>query len=444
MKNEKWVAGAKPLAREARAAKQAPRAGDNQHMSALKLRESKRWLERARAVIPGGVYGHQSPNLLVPGRYPAFISEARGCRVRDPDGNEYIDFLCSYGPMVVGYQNPAVHRATEKQRALCDAGTLPAPNMVELAEKLVAVSEGMDWAMFAKNGSDACTWALALARQRSGRDLIAMAGGSYHGVHGWCNHFTAGFPDSDRASTVEFAWNDLQGLSALFDEHSKSLAAVIVTPFRHEAGADSVMPAEGFLEGIRSLCDRHGALMIVDDVRAGFRLHRGGSTQLWGVTPDLLVYSKALANGYPLSALLGNESLRSAAEGVFVTGTFFTQAVPIAAAIATLEELEAKDGIAYMNAIGERFCDGLQRGADKAGVQIHVSGPPSIPFMTFPADAGSFERSRVFAAACVRGGVFVHPYHNWFMSTAHQESDIDEALAIAAKAFREAARVRAS
>ncbi len=114
--------------------------------------------QRALKVIPGGVYGHQRPEFLVPGHYPAFISSAKGCRIEDPDGNRYIDFMCSYGPMVVGYANPVVEEAVDKQRGLCDSGNLPAPNLVELAEKLVSITEGMDWAMFAKNGSDVCSW----------------------------------------------------------------------------------------------------------------------------------------------------------------------------------------------------------------------------------------------------------------------------------------------
>jgi glutamate-1-semialdehyde 2,1-aminomutase len=136
--------------------------------------------ERARRVIPGGIYGHQNPAFLVEGAFPRFLCESEGCRVRDVDGHEYIDFLCSYGPMVLGYRDPVVEAAADAQRRLCDSGNLPAPNLVDLAEKLVALTPGADWAMFAKNGSDVCTWALAVARRATGRDLVAMVGGTYH------------------------------------------------------------------------------------------------------------------------------------------------------------------------------------------------------------------------------------------------------------------------
>ncbi|MFN2425687.1 MAG: aminotransferase class III-fold pyridoxal phosphate-dependent enzyme [Candidatus Binatia bacterium] len=384
--------------------------------------------ERAKRVIPGGIYGHQNPAYLVEGAFPRFLCEAEGCRVRDVDGHEYVDFLCSYGPMVLGYRDPVVEAAADAQRKLCDSGNLPAPNMVDLAETLVAMTPGADWAMFAKNGSDVCTWALAVARCATGRDLVAMVDGTYHGVHGWCNPLGRGFPDSERSSIVHFAWNDADALEDLFRANEGRIAAVITTPFRHEARYDSVMPAPGFFERIRALCTAHGAVMIVDDVRAGFRMHPGGSLQHFGVTPDMTLYSKAIANGYPLAAMLGHDSLRKAARNVFVTGTFFTQAVPIAAAIATLGEIKRRDAIGHMDRVGRRLCDGLAARAGAAGLGVTLSGPPSIPFLSFVADEGSLARSRTFAAEAARRGAFFHPAHNWFVSAAHDDADIDFAL----------------
>src|SRR6185369_7873491 len=191
--------------------------------------------ERAKRVIPGGIYGHQSPVYLVDGAFPRFLCEAEGCRVRDADGHEYVDFLCSYGPMVLGYRDAVVEAAAERQRRLCDSGNLPAPNMVELAEKLVSITAGADWAMFAKNGSDVCTWALAVARRATRRDLVAMVGGTYHGVHGWCNPARRGFPDGERSGIVTFPWNDAGALEELFRKYDGRIAGVIATPFRHEA-----------------------------------------------------------------------------------------------------------------------------------------------------------------------------------------------------------------
>ena len=392
-------------------------------------------MARAQRVIPGGIYGHQSPAFLVDGVFPKFLSRAQGCRVEDPDGHVYIDFLCAYGPMVLGYRDPVVEAAAERQRRLCDVGNIPAPNMVELAEKIVGMTTGMDWAMFAKNGSDVCTWSLAVARHATGRDMVAMVEGTYHGVHGWCNGMRRGFPDSERAGIATFRWNDAASLEALLTSNDRRVAAVIVTPFRHEAMHDSEMPAPGFLQSVRDLCTRHGCVMIVDDVRAGFRMHLAGSTQCQGVTPDMIVYSKAVANGYPLAVMLGHDSLREAARAVFVTGTFFTQAVPIAAAIATLDELCARDAIAKMDHVGRRLCDGLVERALGFGLEVVISGPPSIPFMSFAADAGGFDRNRLFAGTAAAHGAFFHPHHNWFVSVAHEDADIDEGLRAAEAGF---------
>lgn len=400
---------------------------------------SRRWFERALRVVPGGVYGHQSPSLLTRDHFPFFLETASGCRVRDVDGNEYIDFMCAYGPMIVGYGNPEVEHAAAEQRAKCDTGNLPAPVFVELAERLVALTPGAAWATFAKNGSDVCTWAIAIAREATGRNAVVRVEGAYHGVHGWSNAVRRGFPESDRAGVRSFRWNDLDGLARLFHDEPGEIGAVIVTPFRHDVFADLELPAPGFLNGVRELTRRHGAVMIVDDVRAGFRLHMGGSTQLWGVTPDLLAYSKALANGYPLSALVGSEELRDAATKVFVTGSFFTQAVPLRAALATLDVLERTDGIRVIDRAGRRFTDGLRDQAARAGIGVTVSGPPAIPFMTFARDS-KFRMSRAFAGACADHGVFLHPTHNWFVSTAHGDEDVDEALAATERAFEQVAR----
>ncbi|MBI5503842.1 MAG: aminotransferase class III-fold pyridoxal phosphate-dependent enzyme [Deltaproteobacteria bacterium] len=391
--------------------------------------------DRAQRVIPGGIYGHQTPAFLVAGAFPKFLSAAHGCRVVDPDGHQYIDFMCAYGPMVLGYGDPVVEAAAERQRRLCDVGTLPAPVMVELAEKLVDITTGMDWAMFAKNGSDGCTWSIAVAREATGRDMVAMVGGSYHGVHGWCNAFQRGFPDGERATVLTFSWNDAASLERLFAAHHGKIAAVMITPFRHEGMHDSELPTREFLDSVRRQCTSNGAVMIVDDVRAGFRINIGGSLQHWGVTPDMTVYSKAVANGYPLAVLLGADSLRTPAQGVFYTGTFATQAVPLAASLATIEQLIVRDAIVHMDRVGRRLCNGLAQRASAAGLAVTLSGPPSIPFMTFVADDGGFDRSRTFSAECAGRGAFFHPHHNWFVSMAHSDADIDAALAIAEVGF---------
>jgi glutamate-1-semialdehyde 2,1-aminomutase len=404
--------------------------------------ESEALLDRARRVVPGGVYGHQSPRMVVGGAYPYFFARGDGCRVWDVDGNEFIDLMCSYGPIVLGHQHPKVEEAVRRQMADGDCFNAPSRRWVELAERLVAITPFADWAAFAKNGSDVCTWAVAVAREHTGRALVAKAAGAYHGAHAWCTPAPAGVTPADTANVRTFTYNDLDSVRRVVEAHRDELAAIIVSPFRHDAFHDQELPVEGFLPGVRELCDAIGAVMILDDVRAGFRLHLGGSGERFGVRPDLACYAKALANGYPLAACVGRDALKDAAERVYFTGSYFTSAVPMAAALACLAELEASGGIAHMDAMGLRLQRGLERQAAAHGLPITYSGPPALPFMTFAGDV-KFGRSRAFAAACAEGGVYLAPYHNWFVSAAHQERDIDRVLDVTEGAFAAVRRAAA-
>ncbi len=400
-----------------------------------KFDRSEALMTRARKVIPNGIYGHQSPVLLVPGAYPNFMARGQGCRIWDVDGNAYIDFMCSYGPIVLGHNHPRLEEAARAQQSQADCQNLPGEVWVELAELLVDITPAADWVMFAKNGSDVASWALAVARAHTRRTKVIMVAGAYHGTHPWCTPVPIGIPDVDRANVLTFPYNDLDELHRLATENRGDVAALIVSPFRHDAFHDSEMPAPGFLQGVRELCDEEGIVLVLDDIRGGFRLHLGGSGELLGLRPDIICYCKAIANGYPLSAGLGREELRLAAQGVFFTGSYWTATVPMAVAIATINTLREEGGIEQMEAMGTRFRQGLDQQARSLGLAINQTGPPAIPFMTFNADGGSFQRSRVFCGECCRRGVFLHPHHNWFLSAAHREADIDEALAITEVAF---------
>ena len=405
-------------------------------MAIHRLAESEALFARAQRVIPDGIYGHQSPKMMVAGAHPYFFERGLGCRVWDVDGNEYIDYMCSYGPIVLGHNHPAVDEAALQQMKKGRCFSSPGRVWVELAEHLVETTPFSDWAVFGKNGSDVCSWALAVARQATGRRKIVMATGAYHGVHGWCNPFPTGFPPEDRANVLTFEYNNLENLRSVVSADRGEIAAIIVTPFRHDAFHDQELPAEGFLPGVRSLCDQIGAVFVMDDVRAGFRLHLGGSGEVFGVRPDLGCYAKALANGYALAACLGRESLREAAKQVFFTGSYFTNPIPMAAALACLREMRVSGAADKMRTTGEMLRRGIEEQAGGHGIAITYSGPPAIPFMTFRDDE-SFEKSRVFSAVCARHGVYLAPYHNWFLSAAHDEADILQTLEVTDRAFTE-------
>jgi glutamate-1-semialdehyde 2,1-aminomutase len=390
---------------------------------------------RARRVVPGGIYGHQSPSMLVADAHPAFFARAEGSHIWDVDGNEYVDFMCSYGPIVLGHRHPSVERAVTAQMRDGDCFNGPTARFVELAEHLVDMTPWAEWAVFGKNGSDVCTWATQVARAATGRSRIVRAAGAYHGMHAWCSPGQAGLTPEDRANVLEVPWNDLSALEAIVAEHGATIAAIILTPFRHDAFHDLELPAPGYLTGVRRLCDARGIVFVLDDVRAGFRLHLGGSGEYFGVQPDLTCYCKAIANGYPLSACLGTDALREAARDVFFTGSYFTSAVPMAAALACLRELAALDAVSRMAALGARLCRGLHDAARACGLEVVTSGPPALPFMSFRDDPKQ-RLNRVFCGAAAERGIYLHPHHNWFLSAAHSDADIDRALAVADEALR--------
>jgi glutamate-1-semialdehyde 2,1-aminomutase len=405
-----------------------------------RYRESAALFARAERVIPGGIYGHQSPRMLVPGAYPSFFARAEGARLWDVDGNEYLDLVCGYGPIVLGHNHPAVDAAAAREAANGRCYNGPGRAFVELAERLVALTPWAAWAVFAKNGSDVCTWAVQVARAATGRTKILAAKGAYHGAHAWCAPLPGGTTPEDRVHVATYRYNDLASVDRALALHDGDVAGIIVSPFRHDAFHDSEMPAPGFLAGLRERCDRLGAVLILDDVRAGFRLSLAGSGDAVGVEPDLTCYCKALGNGYPISAALGRERLREAATRVFFTGSYWTGPVEMAASLACLAELEATDAITHMRRIGTRLRDGMVAQGETHALPVHWSGPPALPFMTFRDDEGSFARSRTFAAACAAHGVYLHPHHNWFVSAALDDADVDRILGVTDVAFREVAR----
>ncbi len=396
--------------------------------------KSMEWFERASRVIPSGIYGHATPALTVPLAFPYYAARAEGCRYWDVDGKEYLDFMCGYGPMVLGHHHPEVEEAAERQRRLGDCFNHPTPVMVELAERLVALVDFADWAVLGKNGSDMTTWAVQLAREFTGRKKVLRARGSYHGSHAWCSPGHGGLIEEDRIHVHEFAWNDLNSVEDLVKRHRGQVAAIIITPFAHPAFKDCELAKAGFLPGLQGICRREGIVFILDDVRAGFRLDIGGSHKFFGFEPDMICFSKALGNGYAISAALGRKELRVAASKVFLTGSFWYGAVAMAASLACLRVLEREGAIARMLSTGKMLTDGLAAGAARQGLQVRISGPASLPFMKFSNETNLL-RQQLFCTEAVKRGVFFHPHHNWFISAALQEADVNTALAAADEAF---------
>jgi glutamate-1-semialdehyde 2,1-aminomutase len=393
---------------------------------------------RARKVIPSGMYGHMNVNLM-PANYPQFYSAGKGARLWDVDGNEYLDFMCSFGPMITGYANPAVDAAAWEQQRQGDALGGPTPRMVELAELMVDTVEHADWAMFAKNGTDATSLAVTIARAATGRKKLLKGGTAYHGANAWFNPNPLGSTPEDRSNIIDFVFNDLVSLEAAAAEADGDVAAIILSPFRHDApgSVDQYMADPAFAAGVRALADRLGAVLIMDEVRTGFRLHTGSAWEPLGIQPDLTAFSKAMANGYAISSVVGIDSLRQAAADIFATGSFWYAGVSMAAAIANIGLLKATDSPAQLAHTGQLLRDGLAAQAEAHGFTIFQSGPPAMPFLRFDSD-NDLAAAAAFTNAAVRRGVLFHPVHNWFISTAHTEDDVAWALDRTDDAFAEA------
>lgn len=388
---------------------------------------------RAARVIPGGMWGHQSIRFLTP-HHPQFLASAQGAHIVDADGRRYVDLLCAYGPILLGYQHPVVEAAAARQRKLGDTQNAPGPLAVELAETLVNTIDHADWAVLAKNGTDATTACVTIARAATGHRIVLAARGAYHGAAPWCTPNAAGVLDTDRASIRYFEYNDLASFEAAAASAGDDLAAVIVTPMKHFEGQDQELVDPVFARAIRAACDRAGAALILDDVRCGFRFHVGSSWTPIGVQPDLSAWSKALGNGYPIAAVVGRDSLRDAASRVYLTGSFWTSAVPMAAALATIGELCGSSAFADLTRAAERLADGIRAQAAAHSLSIAYTGHPAMPYLTFGADE-AYERMRVFARACLDAGLYLHPMHNWFVSAAHTDEVVDAALVATDHAF---------
>jgi glutamate-1-semialdehyde 2,1-aminomutase len=401
-------------------------------MTDIASREKVRALDldlrrRAAAVIPGGMYGHMSVGRL-PDAHPQFYERSEGSHVWDVDGNEYVDFMCSFGPMILGYRHPRVDAAARAQAAKGDTQPGPSACIVDLAELLVERIAHADWAIFAKNGTDATTVSLMVARAHTGRNKVLASAGAYHGSAPWANFRMDGVAPEERANLHYYTYNDAASVQRAIDEAGAgNIAAIIASPFKHDAGFDQEEVDPEFARRLRALCDELGAALVLDEVRTGFRLNHGGSWERLGVNADLSAWSKAIANGYPIAAVLGSGAYADAAARIFVTGSFWFQAVPMAAAIATIETLRDEDAIATMERVGNRLRAGLEDLSREVGVPIRQTGPVQMPNLSFPRDS-DFVKARAFSATMLERGVIIHPRHNWFLSAAHTDDDVDRFL----------------
>lgn len=389
--------------------------------------------DRARAVIPGGMYGHQSVGLM-PDDYPQFFDRAAGAHIWDVDGHRYLDFMCGYGPNLFGYGHEVINRAYIERLSRGDAMTGPGEVMVELAEAFTAMVGHADWAMFCKNGSDATTMAVMTARQQTRKKTIVRATGAYHGATPWCTPTMAGVTPEDRANQIFCVYNDPDSLDRAVKAAGGDLAAIIASPVKHDAFVDQQLPDPVYARRARDLCDEHGALLIVDDVRAGFRLARDCSWSLVGVAPDLSSWGKAIANGHPISALLGANTARAAAGSIYATGSFWFAGAAMAAAVTTLGLVRDTDYLERTQKMAGDLRGGLAEAAARHGIGLRQTGPIELPLILFDDD-DDFAKGYFWSQAMLKRGVYLHPWHNMFLCAAMTDEDIAQTLERADDAF---------
>ncbi len=401
--------------------------------------KSREIFDRAVKVIPSGVYGHLGPGegCFIPVEaFPFFAERAKGSYFWDVDGNRFIDYMCAYGPNIMGYNDEEIDEAARKQLEKCNCTTSPSHIMVDFAELLVDTVASADWAFFAKNGNDVTTLAIMTARAHTRRKKIVFFKGYYHGVSPWTQKIDySGILEEEVCNNIYVDWNDLDGLKRVFSENKGQIAAVISQPYMHGNFMDNEMPAEGFWKSVRELCTKNGTVLVIDDVRAGFRLDIAGSDHYFGFEADLICFCKALANGYNVSALCGKNFLKNTVSGISYTGSYWMSAEPFAAGIACINKMRRLDLPKILMEKGKTLTEGLKATAEKHGYDLRVSGAPSLFYLRIANDDSLMLHQR-WIAEMVKRGVYLTNHHNHFINYALSDEDIKETIEIADEAFR--------
>ena len=424
------------------------------------MTRSEELFTRAQKTIPGGVNSPVRAFKAVGGT-PRFIARAEGAYLYDADGKAYVDYVGSWGPMILGHQFPAVAAAIQQQAKIGVSYGAPTELEIEMAELLCARVPALEQVRMCNSGTEATMSALRLARGFTGRDAILKFEGCYHGhsdallVKAGSGALTFGVPTSlgvpaDFAKhTLTATYNDLESVEALFRSNPGKIACVIVEPVA--GNMNCVPPVAGFLGGLRELCDRHGALLIFDEVMTGFRVHPGGAASLYGVKPDLITLGKIIGGGLPVGAFGGRRDLmqKLAPVGpVYQAGTLSGNPLAMAAGLATLRALDSATLYAGLESYTKKLLSGLKQAASEAGVDFTTHQVGSMFGLFFSVEnvihsfrqvmACDTERFRRFFHAMLERGVYLAPsaFEAGFVSAAHGEPELKLTLDAARAAFR--------
>ena len=374
--------------------------------------------------------GIRRPYNFVEGEYPVFVDSGKGMHISDIDGNEYIDYLCAYGPVILGYREDEVDNAVISQirdKGFCFSLTQEYQNI--LAKKFQDLIPCSEMTIFVKTGSDATTTAIRLARGYTEKVKVMRCG--YHGWHDWCVEVKGGIPAKFFEDVYEFKYNDIKSLENLMIKHGDETAAIIITPFGHPLAQKMEEPEPGFLENIKSLAEKYNTVLIFDEIRTGFRMSLGGAQAYYKVTPDLACFGKAMANGYPISAVTGKaEIMKTGEKKVFISSTFFPNSLAYVASLKTIEILERDEVLSAIRDNGNRFLKRVQTVIDKHKTGAELSGIGPMFFITFKKDEKkTYKEKRMrFYSQLIRRGIFMHPYHHGYIAFRHTEEDLDKTV----------------
>jgi glutamate-1-semialdehyde 2,1-aminomutase len=421
--------------------------------------------ERARRLLPGGVDSPVRAFGSVGGE-PFFVASARGSRITDVDGNSYIDFVCSWGPLILGHAPPALIGALQAVAVHGTSYGAPSPTEVRLAEAVVARVPSIQKLRFTSSGTEAAMSAVRLARAATGRNRLIKCDGCYHGhvdallvkagsglaTQGLAD--SAGVPAEVAALTTVVPYNDLGAVQAALDAHPGEFAALLVEPVAANMGL--VLPAPGYLEGLRRLTRDAGVLLVFDEVITGFRVAPGGAQEYYGVAPDITILGKIIGGGLPVGAYGASRELMAliAPDGpVYQAGTLSGNPLAMTAGLCMLDALAPPGPYAALEAAGRELASGLRHAALEAGLAVTVTQLGSLLTLFFAegpigncddarrADRALFAR---FHQGMLARGVFLppSPFEAWFLSTAHKPRDLEDTRVAAAEVFRELAAAR--
>lgn len=419
---------------------------------------SQQLFDRACDLLPGGVNSPVRAFRSVGGT-PFFAQRAEGAYLFDVDGNRYVDYVGSWGPMIAGHAHPAVLDAVA--RTMRDGLSFGVPNALEvaMAEAMTRIVPSCEMVRMVNSGTEATLSAIRLARGATGRSRIVKFEGCYHGhgdsflVKAGSGVMTLGLPNSPGVPaaladlTLTLPYNDFDAATALFDEVGADIAALIIEPI--VGNANCILPRDGYLQHLRALCTRHGALLIFDEVMTGFRVALGGAQALYGITPDLSTFGKIIGGGMPVGAYGGRRDLMqqiAPAGPIYQAGTLSGNPVAMAAGLATLELIHAPGFHASLERATHALCDGLEAAARDAGIAFHTTRAPGMfglyfregPVETFEdAKASDTARFNRFFHAMLERGVYLAPsaFEAGFVSSAHGEAEIAHTLQAAREAF---------